>query len=212
MSSEKRAYAMKARAARQQETRRRIVEATAALHREVGPARTTVSAIARRAGVQRLTVYTHFPDEEQLIVACQEHNLALQPPPNLANAFTFEEPDERLRAVLTLMYGWYRQIEVAFVPVLRDRGAVPALDQVLQRVLDAPQAQLAADLAAGFACVGQRGERLRAVVHLALDFWTWRRLTGEGLDDAAATDVMASAIAALAASNAGHAAHSRERD
>ncbi len=202
VSSEKRSYALKARAARQQETRRRIVEATAALHMELGPARTTVSEIARRAGVQRLTVYTHFPDEEQLITACQEHNFALQPPPDLADAFAFEEPGERLRAALTLLYGWYRQSEAALVPVLQDRGAVPALDQVLTRVVDAPQAQLAVDLAAGFACTGQRREQLRAVVRLALDFWTWKRLTGEGLDDVAATDAMVIAVAALVVSDA----------
>jgi AcrR family transcriptional regulator len=199
VSSEKRKYQQRARAESQEATRRRIVEATAALHGEVGPARTTVAEIARRAGVQRLTVYTLFPDEEQLITACQERYFALQPPPDLRGALALAEPDERLRAALSLLYGWYRQTEEGFTPVLRDRGAVPALDRVLQRVVDAPQAELAAGLAAGFGVGGQRGERLRAVVRLALDFWTWGRLKGEGLDDAAAADVMVEAVAALAA-------------
>src|SRR5436305_15012773 len=110
-SSEKRKYALKVRGERQEETRRRIVEATAALHGEVGPARTTVAEIARRAGVQRLTVYTHFPDEEQLIAACQAHYYAQQPPPNLEEVLTIEEPGERLYAVLALLYGWYRQTD-----------------------------------------------------------------------------------------------------
>jgi AcrR family transcriptional regulator len=198
VSSEKRKYELRARAARQEETRRRIVAVTAALHREVGPARTTVAEIARRAGVQRATVYTHFPDEEQLIMACQQHSYTLQPPPNLAEAMALAEPGARLRAVLALLYGWYGRTEAGFTPVLRDRGAVPALDRVLRRVVDAPQAELAAGLAAGFGIGEQRGERLRAIVRLALDFWTWGRLTGEGLDDAAAADVMAEAVAALA--------------
>lgn len=199
MSTEKRKYALKVRGERQEETRRRIVEATAALHAEVGPARTTVAEIARRAGVQRLTVYTHFPDEEQLITACQEHYYASQPPPDLGGAMAFADPGERLRAVLLLLYGWYRRAEAGFVPVLRDRGAVPALDQVLKRVVDAPQAELATGLAAGFGLDERHSKRLRAVIRLTLDFWTWRRLTGEGLDDDAAVGAMADAVAALAA-------------
>jgi len=198
MSSEKRKYALKVRGERQGETRRRIVEATAVLHAEVGPARTTVAEIARRAGVQRLTVYTHFPDEEQLITACQEHYYASQPPPDLSEAMALADPGERLRAVLSLLYGWYRRAEAGFVPVLQDRGAVPALDQVLKRVVDAPQADLAAALAAGFGLDERHSKRLRAVIRLTLDFWTWRRLTGEGLDNAAAVGAMVDAVAALA--------------
>ncbi len=194
-SSEKRKYALRVRAERQEETRRRIVAATAALHAEVGPARTTVAEIARRAGVQRLTVYTHFPDEEQLIVACQEHSYARQPPPDLGEAMALAQPEARLRAVLALLYGWYRRSEAGFTPVFRDRGSVPALDRVMRRVVDAPQGELAARLAAGF---GIEGQRLRAVVRLALDFATWGRLKAEGLDDAAAADAMAEAITALA--------------
>lgn len=190
---------LRTRAERQQETRRRIVAATAALHAEVGPARTTVAEIARRAGVQRLTVYTHFPDEEQLITACQERRYAQQPPPDLREAMALAEPEERLRAVLSLLYSWYRRTEAGFTPVFRDREAVPALDRVMHRVVDAPQAELAATLAAGFGIEGGQGERVRAVVRLALDFATWGRLKAEGLDDAVAADVMAEAAAALAA-------------
>jgi AcrR family transcriptional regulator len=187
---------LKTRAERQQETRRRIVEATAALHSEVGPARTTVTEIARRAGVRRLTVYNHFPDEVQLISACQQHFFTQLPPPDLSPALALAEPDARLRAVLTLLYAWYRQGEDGFVPVLQDRGSVPALDQVLQRVVDVPQAELAAALAAGFAPDGQLNPRVQATARLALDFWTWQRFKREGLDDAAAVDSMAAAVVA----------------
>jgi AcrR family transcriptional regulator len=199
MSSQKRRYELKARAERQRQTRRRIVEATAALHEEVGPARTTVAEIARRAGVQRLTVYNHFPDEGELFAACQAHFFARQPPPHLDGALALSEPSERLRAVLRAMYAWYRETERGFTPVLLDRGAVPALDQLLERTVDVQQAELASGLAAGFGARGRRGEHLRALVRLALDFWTWRRLKDEGLDDAAAADLIAELIAALPA-------------
>ena len=109
MSTQKRKYELKARAARQGQTRQRIVEATVALHQEVGPARTTVAEIARRAGVQRLTVYNHFPDLDALLPACTAHWMAEHPQPDLTAAAAPADPAERLRAVLTALYGWYRE-------------------------------------------------------------------------------------------------------
>lgn len=200
MPTQKRRYELKTRAERQQQTRRRIVAATAALHEELGPARTTVAEIARRAGVQRLTVYNHFPDEGDLLSACQALFFSTQPPPDLQPALALSEPGERLRAVLGALYAWYRAGERGFAPVLADRGAVPALDRLLERTLDAQQGELAAALAGGFRARGRRREQLRALVRLALDFWTWRRLKSEGLDDAAAADLLAEVIAARAAS------------
>src|SRR6266545_4954515 len=199
MSIQKRKYELRARAERQAETRRRIAAATAALHDEVGPARTTVTEIARRAGVQRLTVYNHFPDEGELFAACQARFFATQPPPELEGALALREPGERLRAVLGAMYRWYRKTEHGFTPVLLDRGTVPALDQLLERTVDAQQSELAASLAAGFGVRGSRGKRLRALIRLALEFWTWRRLKEEGLDDPEAAGVMTELIASLAA-------------
>src|ERR1700680_2796204 len=95
MSTQTRKYALKARAETQAETRRRIVEATSALHEEVGPARTTVAEIARRAGVQRLTVYNHFPNEEGLFAACSDHWLAQNPPPDPSAALALAKPASR---------------------------------------------------------------------------------------------------------------------
>src|SRR2546430_5175894 len=109
MSTETRKYALKARAEKQAETRRRIVEATATLHTEVGPAQTTIAEIARRAGVQRLTVYNHFPQEPQLLGACQGHWLSLHPPPDPAAALGLSDPFERVRAVLGDFYAWYHE-------------------------------------------------------------------------------------------------------
>lgn len=199
MSSEGRKYELKARAEHQRETRRRIVEATAALHEEVGPARTTIAEIARRAGVQRLTVYNHFPEEGELFAACQEHFFATHPPPDLGGALALSDAGERLRAVLGAMYPWYRRTERELIPVLQDRGAVPALDQLLERTLDAENTELAAGVAAGFRARGRRRDHLRALVRLALDFWTWRRLNDEGLDDAAAADLITEIVTGLEA-------------
>ena len=186
MSSEKRKYELKARAESQEETRRRIVEATAQLHEEVGPAHTTVAEIARRAGVNRVTVYNHFPEEIELFGACQEHFLAEHPLPDFAEPFALEDPDERLRAVLRSLYSSYRDREPMTANVLRDRKAVPALDDLLAETMDAQQAALASALARGM-----RGRRTKALIALALDFWTWQRLTAEGLSDGEAADLMA---------------------
>ena len=73
---------MKERARRKAETRERIVEATVALHTSIGPARTTISAVAERAGVERHTVYAHFPDDGSLLRACSAHWEARHPSPD----------------------------------------------------------------------------------------------------------------------------------
>ena len=186
---------MKARADRRQETRRRIVEATVELHREVGPARTTVAEIARRAGVQRLTVYNHFPEDVELFAACQAHFLSEHPLPDLSPALALGDPVDALRAALHALYASYREREAMTEKVLRDRTLVPALDALLERTMDRQQEQLGDALAGRLAPRGARRRRLRALVAVALDFSTWRRLTGHGVDDAAAADLMTEAIA-----------------
>ena len=101
---EKRKYELKKRAERLAETRRRITEATVELHRTVGPAATQVNEVARRAGVQRMTVYNHFPDETSLFSACSAHWRALHPAPDLAAWRAVEEPGARLRLGLGELY------------------------------------------------------------------------------------------------------------
>src|SRR6476469_8330030 len=100
MQSQTRKYELKERAEKQAETRQRIVEATAALHEEVGPARTTVAEIARRAGVTRLTVYTHFPEDEELFGACSAHFMSQHPPPDISVWAQIDDPAKRLRRAL----------------------------------------------------------------------------------------------------------------
>ena len=179
------------RAEKAAETRRRIVEATVALHEEVGPARTTVAEVARRAGVQRLTVYNHFPDERDLLAACQAHFLAGHPPPDFEELLAAEDPVDRLRAVLEALYGFYRQTEPMSANVRRDAQVVPALAEVM-----AGEAAMREQLVDGLARGLGRSARVRAALAVALDFGTWQILACQGLGDAAAADVMVAAVRA----------------
>jgi AcrR family transcriptional regulator len=189
MSTEKRRYELKARAESQEATRARIAAAASALHEEVGVAKTTVADIARRAGVQRLTVYNHFPDLQTLLPACSAHWLAAHPRPDLQPAFALGDPAERLNAALTLLYGWYRENAPMQRRVYGERATVPELDAWMAQSSDPALAALAEGLAAGF----ERAEA-RTLVALALDFWTWQRLDREGLDDAAAAELMTAVV------------------
>jgi AcrR family transcriptional regulator len=196
VSTQIRKYELKARAERQRETRERIAKAAAELHQEVGIAHTTVAEIARRAGVQRLTVYNHFPSERELFPACTAHFLAAHPQPGLDPALALEDPRERVRAVLGALYRWYRETEPMMASVYGDRDSVPALDEFCTEAWDPQFAELASTLAEGFDAGRRRTGRLNALAALALEFWTWRRLDRQGLDDDAAADLMADAVAA----------------
>jgi AcrR family transcriptional regulator len=195
VSSERRTYNLKERAKRQAQTRDRVVEATVALHQEVGPAATTIADIARRAGVSRLTVYNHFPSDGDLFAACQQRFVAENPLPDLRRALALDRPEERVRAVLALLYPAFRRQEPMSAKVLHDRRMLPALDALLARTRDRSIAELTDALAAGFAARGPARRRLRAAIALALDFWTWQRLTREGLSDDTAAGLMAHLVA-----------------
>src|SRR5262249_20410852 len=123
----KRRYRKRRRARQEDETRRRITEAAVDLHGTVGPARTTVSAVAERAGVQRATVYRHFPDEESLFGACSAHWLAANPLPDLATWSSIADPDERLRVALGELYAWFDRGEYMLEKTTRDAALVPAM-------------------------------------------------------------------------------------
>lgn len=181
----KRRYELKARAEAQEATRARIAAAAAELHGEVGIAKTTVSDIARRAGVQRLTVYNHFPSLEVLLPACTAHWLTENPMPDLESPLAIEDPAERLRAVLTLLYDWYRHTAPMQRRISGERSTVPELDAWMTQSSDQLLAGLADALSADL-----EHPHARALVALALDFWTWQRLHEEGLADAAAAELM----------------------
>jgi AcrR family transcriptional regulator len=194
MSSEtRRPYRLKERAKRQEDTRRRIAAATAELHQEVGPAHTTIAEIARRAGVQRPTVYSNFPRERDLLAACQAHFLDEHPPPDPAPRLALSDPRARVAGVLGDLYRWYRSTAAMSGKSQRDRRVLPELDALLAETADRQLDELAGALAAG---VAAGNPRVRALVRLSLDFLTWERLSSEGLADDAAAALMADAAVA----------------
>ena len=199
-----RKYELKLRAERQAETRQRIVEAIVALHREVGPARTTISAIAERAGVERLTVYRHFADETAMFQACSAHFTKEVAPPDPAVWSHVADPAARLRAALVAFYDYYRRAEDMLAHVQRDAPQLPALAAVL-----APWDAFAGSVRDGLLeqwpvpNPGPARARLAAAVAHALRFDTWRSLArAEGLDDADAADLMVTLAHAAAGPSA----------
>ena len=198
MSTETRSYTLRARAKAQQATREKIVAAAADLHEEVGVARATVSEIARRAGVSRLTVYNHFPDLASLLPACSAHYLARHPLPDFGPALAEPDPQARVSGVLELLYARFEETEAMTAGLFTDRETVPELDELFSATRDAQAAELTTALVAGFAPTAQRLAPTRALVGLALDFWTWRHLSRQGLTAAESAELMASATAAQA--------------
>ena len=187
---EKRPYRMKARAERQAETRRRIVEAAVDLHTGLGPARTTVSAIAERAGVQRHTVYAHFPDDETLLAACSSHWEERHPFPDPEDWLSIDDPRRRLRRALRAIYDWYGTVEDDLTVLRRDAEVYP----VHWAARDEELAVIAASLAEPFG----RRKRVAAAVGHALEFETWRSLTRrQGLSNPEAVDAMVALAGAL---------------
>ena len=195
-----RKYEQRRRADQQAGTRQRIVEAMVALHREVGPARTTIRAIAERAGVERLTVYRHFGDERAMFQACSAHFMTEVAPPEPAAWAGVTERAERLRAALLAFYGYYGRAEDMLAHVHRDAGRLPALAEVLvpwTAFVDGVRD----DLLDRWAVAGPARARLAATVAHALRFETWRSLAREeGLGDDAAADLMVTLARAVAAS------------
>jgi AcrR family transcriptional regulator len=172
----KRKYELKQRAAEMAETRRRITEAAVDLHGTVGPARTTVSAIAERAGVQRHTVYRHFPTDADLFGACSAHYLAANPWPDPEPWRTTSDPQRRLARALDQLYAWYERTEPMFSNVFRDLDLVDGLPATIVPLQDY-LAEAAEILATGWPTRDRRRRLLAAAIHHALDFHTWRSLT-----------------------------------
>jgi AcrR family transcriptional regulator len=190
--STKRKYELKQRAERLAETRRRITEATVELHRTVGPAATHINEVARRAGVQRMTVYNHFPNDTALLTACSAHWRALHPTPDLAAWRAVEDPGARLRLGLRQLYGWYRETEPMTANVLRDAQVLPALRAILEGGLLRNLDQARRVLTEPIDVRGRRRQRVDAAARAAIDLHTWRALAPLG--DAEAADLAAGLI------------------
>ena len=201
MTKKKRKYEMKKRAERQRETRRRIVEATVELHRTRGPANTTISEIAQRAGVNRLTVYNHFPDISDLLRACSRSWTERHPAPDPAPWAGIRDPQERLRTALRELYGFYSRTEPMRANVLRDAETMPALATLLEGSV-VPYLETVRDLLAeSWEVSGDERRRLLATLKLAIDFHTWRTLEREsGLSREEAVEAMLEAVSSAVSS------------
>jgi AcrR family transcriptional regulator len=185
----RRPYRLGKRTERQAETRRRIVEAALELHTTIGPLATTISAIAERAGVERLTVYRHFPDEKTLYAACTAHYMAMHPPPDPRKWLSVDDPRDRLRRALSAQYAWFADNEQRQSAVLRDVEALRSRGDLPDRPpFEGPAVDV---LSAGWGVRGRARDRLRSVLGHALSFYTWRSLEREqGLAGADAVDLM----------------------
>lgn len=188
---------MKRRAERQDETRRRIVEAAIELHSTVGPANTTVSAVAERAGVQRHTYYRHFPDERSLALACSGLAMESDPPPDPEAWREIADPGDRIRRALTELYDYFARNESLLANVLRDAEVHRLTAEIVSRRMGPHHAAMRDALAERLAR-GNPSARLLAALDLALDFHTWRTLVRRGgLSRDEAVETMVSALRCL---------------
>jgi AcrR family transcriptional regulator len=188
MSDQKRPYRMKRRAELEEQTRRRITESAVALHEEFGPARTSISAIAQRAGVRRSTVYRHFPDEETLFAACSSHYRAANPPPDPRTWAAIDDPAARTETALRELYAFYGRTQDMYGSLLRDEPLLPIVQRLLRDFYGYLRTTQDA-LVAGRGLRGRAAARTRAAIGHALAFPTWHSLIHEqGLaeDDAVA--------------------------
>jgi AcrR family transcriptional regulator len=184
-----RTYTLKRRAEQQSETRQRIVDAAVALHGEIGPARSSLSQVAERAGVQRNTLYAHFPDERSLLLACSGQTMERDPLPSADGLRGLPDGEARLRTGLAALYGWYARNAAIAGCVLRDAQVSPLVQEITALRFGEPMAALESALARGLLAPQ------RALLRLALEFATWRSLAQDSrLKPAAAVDAMVRAI------------------
>ena len=192
-------YNLKARAERHQQTRQRIVETAVELHKTYGPAQTTITDIAKRAGVERQTVYNHFPDELSLLKACSAHNRTLNPPPDPEPWRLIADPESRLRRALAEVYAYYRRNEQMQANVTRDAQANPNVGRVFEARIK-HQERMRDALGAGFLEQGdeQRHKQLYGALWVALEFQTWRALVRQqGFEDEEVIELMVGMVRCL---------------
>ena len=189
-----RRYTMRARQDAVGQTRLRITEATVRLHERVGPRETTVSAIAEEAGVTRLTVYRHFPDEDALVMACSMHWRGLHPRPDLASWSRISDPVVRLRTALAETYVWARTAAPMMTKIHRDVDVMPTF--VAESLAEDERSRVAV-LKAGFPARGRAARRLSGAIAHALRVSSWESLCSTaGLDEPDAVELMVGAVLA----------------
>jgi AcrR family transcriptional regulator len=193
----RRKYELKKRADEMAETHLRITEAAIELHGTLGPSRTTMSAVAKRAGVERRTLYRHFPTEADLFAACSTHYFTANPWPDLGLWSAIRDPHQRLEQALGELYAYYERNEGMFGNVLRDAELVDfARDAVVP--LHAHLEAAARILAVGRPIRGRLRHLFVAALHHALAFSTWQSLTSAGIARADATRLIGALVEAAA--------------
>jgi AcrR family transcriptional regulator len=185
-----RKYELKRRAERLAETRRRLIDAAIQLHRTKGPASTTMSDIAELAGVQRHTLYRHFPDERAIGFACSGHFLDENPPPDPNSWRGLDDGEERLRRGLDELYAFYERAGDMLGRVLRDSEVHP----LTREMFELRAAERFGLIREVLAEPLPRRKRVQAALDLALDLFAWRRLTSSGLSREEAVETMLAAI------------------
>lgn len=178
MTGEKRPYRMTKRAALQEATRLRITESAMELHGTLGPARTSMSAVAEHAGVRRSTLYRYFSDEAQLFAACTNHWNQQHPLPDIQAWAAIHDPQERLRTALLELYDYYAGAEPMLTKIFRDLDSMVVVQQQFRPFAQYIQA-LRKTLLAGHVKRGRRAVRVRAAVGHATTFATWHSLVRE---------------------------------
>ncbi len=196
MTDKPRPYRMQRRAEMQQETRRRIAASAAELHGTIGPSRTSISAVAERAGVRRSTVYRHFPDEAALFDACTAHWAAANPLPDLGTWSMIVDPDDRFRVALRELYAFYGRTEHMLDNLFRDETTVPLVREHFAGFHEYLAAARDA-LMVGRTLHGGGRRRTHAALGHALAFSTWKSIAREqGLGDADAAALLSAFVAA----------------
>ncbi|MEJ2207364.1 MAG: TetR/AcrR family transcriptional regulator [Gemmatimonadota bacterium] len=196
-SPAKRPYRKRKRAQSEEETRRRITEAAVELHGTVGPANTTVTDVAKRAGVSRMTVYNHFPTDTDLFVACSGHWGARNPFPDPSEWSSIADPSERLSVALRDLHGWYRRNKGMLEKVFRDAPVVPSLGELWGDMWGSYTAGVVRSLAEGWPIGTEDAPALRAVLSVVIDFPTWRSLIRSDLDAGQAAELAADMVRGL---------------
>jgi AcrR family transcriptional regulator len=195
-----RKYELKRRAENQEETRRRIVDAAVELHSTLGPSRTTVAAIAERAGVTRPTVYAHFPDARSMFEACSGHVRATTPPPDPTPWESISDPGARLETALTELYDYYERLEQLLENIERDVALMPIIAELSTyriRYLEGTRDLLLR----GWPASGGAKTSLRRVIGHALEFGTWQSLVRrQGCTNGEAVRLMAGLVRATSSS------------
>jgi AcrR family transcriptional regulator len=194
----KRKYELRKRAEEVADTHLRITEAAIELHGTRGPSRTTMSAVAERAGVERRTLYRHFSSEAELFAACSTHYFAANPWPDLGSWRAVRDPHRRLEWALDELYAYYERTAPMYSNVLRDaelvdfaRDAVAPLHTYLEEAAEI--------LTAGRSVRARRRRLLVGALRHALAFSTWQSLTAAGVARADATMLVTALVEAAVA-------------